>query len=415
MCWRPWLVVVVLAMVLAGCKVRTQTGQEVVPPAFVVLDPAQMARGKTMVEAGESTKAMSSLVTGCNWALEQAPRSVVFSEKETPSGDPHDYVSLATYFWPNPATPDGLPWIPKDGEAYPGAATPDKNALDFVCAEARMLALGYATTGNQTYAAQAAKLLRVFFLDSATRMNPNLNHAQMATGKNAGTPSGIIDSRVLLKIVDVPALLAGSKSLSSTETALLRQWCADYLDWLLTSRNGVLEGQARNNHGTWYDAQVVGLALFAGRFDTAKAQLAKAATRLDAQIDTDGLQPEEARRTRSLSYHLFNLEGWFTLALMGEKAGIDLWTLTTSSGRSLRQALDALRPYLRGDKAWPHQQIHDLRTGDLRQVAFLLRLASLKYDDASYAKDLDHVVGSLAPGLELNVVFPARVRGEAGK
>ena len=404
--WSVWCVAVVAALAVLGCKMRAQTGPEVATPAFVILDPGQLARGKARAAAGESTKAMSSLVTGCNWAMEQPPRTVVFGEKETPSSDPHDYVSLQTYLWPNPQTPDGQPWIVKDGEVFPGAATPDKQALDFVCTQARLLALGYAATGNQAYADRAAKLLRVFFLDPATRMNPNMTHAQMATGRNTGSPSGIIDSRMLLRIVDVPALLAGSKALTPAETAGLRQWCAQYLDWLLTSRNGIQEGQARNNHGTWYDAQVVGLALFAGRADTARTQLARATARLYAQIDVEGLQPEEIRRTKSLNYHLFNLEGWFTLALMAEKAGVDLWTLTTASGRSLRQALDALRPFLRGDKPWPHQQIRELHAGDLRQAAFLLRLGGLKYGDDSYEKDLDHVLGSLAPGLELNLTFP---------
>ena len=37
----------------------------------------------------------------------------------SPSRDPHDYVSIATYFWPNPDTPDGLPYVSRDGRLSP--------------------------------------------------------------------------------------------------------------------------------------------------------------------------------------------------------------------------------------------------------------------------------------------------------
>ncbi len=407
--WRPWLMVIVFGVLVFGCKVSHQGEQAVVSPRFVVLEPEELARGKAMADRDEVSKALSTLVTGCNWALEQAPRSVVFSEKEMPGTDPHDYVSLSTYYWPNPDTPDGLPWVLKDGEVNPVAATHDKKSLDFVCSQARILALGHAFTSNKAYAVHAAKLLRVFFLDPATRMNPNLAHAQMITGKNTGTASGIIDSRVLLKILDVPALLASSKALSPAEVAGLKKWCGEYLDWLLTSKHGLHEGQAANNHGTWYDAQVVGLALFAGRQETAKAQLAKVASRLETQFNAEGLQPKEILRTKSLNSQLFNLEGLFVLALMGEKIGDNLWAFTSPSGRSLRQALDALRPYLRGDRAWPHQQLRELSTGDMRQVALLLRLGSLKFGGEGYEQDLDHVLGTFAPGLDVNLSFPTPV------
>ena len=31
-----------------------------------------------------------------------------------PSGDKHDYISVGTYWWPNPDTSDGLPYIRRD-------------------------------------------------------------------------------------------------------------------------------------------------------------------------------------------------------------------------------------------------------------------------------------------------------------
>lgn len=40
----------------------------------------------------------------------QSPRS---------TGGPHDYYSNGDYWWPNPDTPDGLPYIQRDGQTNP--------------------------------------------------------------------------------------------------------------------------------------------------------------------------------------------------------------------------------------------------------------------------------------------------------
>ena len=47
--------------------------------------------------------------------LERPNVTVLNSKLPRPSGDVHDYVSVAPYFWPNPDTPDGLPWVGRDG------------------------------------------------------------------------------------------------------------------------------------------------------------------------------------------------------------------------------------------------------------------------------------------------------------
>ena len=46
--------------------------------------------------------------------------NIVEGKKLTPkSGNPHDYISTGPYLWPNPATPNGLPFIRKDGQINP--------------------------------------------------------------------------------------------------------------------------------------------------------------------------------------------------------------------------------------------------------------------------------------------------------
>ena len=53
--------------------------------------------------------ATAELTRLVNFALNVGPLSVVRDKRLAPSQDPHDYTSIAPYFWPNPATPDGLP------------------------------------------------------------------------------------------------------------------------------------------------------------------------------------------------------------------------------------------------------------------------------------------------------------------
>ena len=53
-----------------------------------------------------------------------APRLPLGTDKTTepPSGDRHEYWHPAPYWWPNPATADGLPYVWRYGERAPGPA-----------------------------------------------------------------------------------------------------------------------------------------------------------------------------------------------------------------------------------------------------------------------------------------------------
>jgi len=396
-----------LAPALLGLLVLLAAGCAGHAP-YVALSPAHLERGAALVRAGGLAEAARALEDDCRKALAAPLPTVVRPGKAELGIDPHDYASLAYYYWPNPETPDGLPWILRDGEASPAAQEdPDRLALETVCKSAALLAQGYRLTGNAACAEGAARLLRVFFLDPATRMNPNLEHAQRRPGRDDGSSAGIIDTALLAMLVDVPALLEGSPAFTSGDRRGLRRWMSAYLDWLLASAKGREEAARANNHGTWYDVQVVGLALACGRPGVADACLARAPARLDAQFDAQGLQPEEARRTKSLNYHLFNLEAWFTLAVMAQARGVDLWDLSTPSGASLRKGLDALRPCLTGEKPWPYRQIAELTPRNRRQAAFLLRLAALRWGDAGYEADLKTVLGRTAARQRLQLLFPA--------
>jgi hypothetical protein len=293
-------------------------------------------------------------------ALTVGPFSVTDKTRVAPSGDRHDFLSLAPYWWPDPSKPDGLPYIRRDGEVNPDSKRDADDArLSQMAAAVRTLAAAFHETGEERFAARASLLLRVWFVDGATRMNPNLEYGQGIPGRSTGRAEGIIATRVLVEVVDAVRVLAGSPSWTARDRDGLRAWCTAFASWLQTSRHGREEASAPNNHGTWYDAQFTALLLYTDRGDEARARLEQAKRRLASQIEPDGRQPRELARTRSWSYSVMNLQGWFTLARLAQEAGVDLWAFRTADGRSLRGALDYLVSFA-GRGAWPHQQITPL-------------------------------------------------------
>src|SRR5258705_897572 len=315
--------------------------------------------------------------------MQQKPLSVVSKDPTPPSGDKHDYMSQAPYFWPNPSKPDGLPYIRRDGERNPEITKiTDHLALDQMEGAVRTLSLAYYFKEDESYAAKATQLLRAWFLDPATRMNPNLQHAQFIPGVNTGRGIGLIETRGLTDIVDAIGLLVGSKSWTAADQKGLEDWFTRFLQWMQESRNGREENAAKNNHGTFYDVQAMSFALFVGRNDLAK-QIAETAKekRIALQIEPDGRQPLELERTKAWSYSNMNLDGLMQLARLAESVQVDLWNYQTKDGRGIRKALEYLYPYATEDRQWTFQQIGGFRT---QKVFPLWRRAAAHYRDQKF-------------------------------
>jgi hypothetical protein len=314
---------------------------------------AEMNSGANADMTKKYQPALKRLLREADKLLKVEIHTVVEKTALPHSKDKHDYLSLSTYYWPDPAKPDGLPYLLRDGETNPEINTiQDKTNFEHMPEQSLVLALAYYYTGNETYAAKAVAILRAWFVNPETMMNPNLNFAQAVKGKNTGTKSGIIDARELVKLPEAMALLDDSPELMEQDKKAMQAWCAEFLDWLQTSKNGKEEGQALNNHGTWYDALAVALALYLDKKDMADSLLAKSLERIANQIEPDGRQQLELKRTKALSYSLFNLEAWLSLGFLSRTAGYvdpktgkDLWNYQTSDGRSIKKALEWILPF----------------------------------------------------------------------
>jgi Alginate lyase len=379
------------------------------PPRIFLSDPADLAKVKARIAAGDGklAAALAELRAQAAKELKAGPFSIVTNNKPrpAPSGDKHDYVSMAPYFWPDPAKKDGLPYIRKDGQVNPEREKFDAPLQGKMARAVHTLALTYYLTGEAAYADHAAKLLRAWYLDEATRMNPNLNFGQFIPGVTDGRGIGIIDTVQLIKVVEGVGLLEGSPAWTRADQAGMEAWFRDYWQWLRTSKNGKEEAAAANNHGSWYDVQVAVYALFVGEKDTVKKVLADCKEkRIARQIEPDGRQPLELKRTKGFDYSRVNLEALFGLATLGDRLGVDLWHFETQDGRGIHKALDWLIPYATGEKKWEYEQLKGVQGGGL---ALFLRRAAVAYGEPRYEKLIEKLPGRGVSGAAM-LLYPGR-------
>lgn len=352
------------------------------PPATLRIDGVFLAGEK----AHPDPAILAAIRAEADHALDAGPFSVMTKSRTPPSGDKHDYMSLAPYWWPNPATKNGLPYVRRDGETNPETRTISDHASVFHLEDAvHALALGYYFTGDKKYSDRATLLLRTWFLDPATRMNPNMNFAQAIPGITPGRGIGLIEMRDLPRILDGITLLQGSSSLTPADREGLRRWFSSYLDWLQNSKNGRDESHAKNNHGSWYDQQLTGIALFLGDRDLARRVVETAETkRIALQILPDGREPLELARTKSFSYSVFNLTALMHLAQEGQHVNVDLWTYRAPLGGSIRAALEFLLAPALGEKTWTYKSLNGVESDSLTQP---LLLSSMAYRNPAYLSD----------------------------
>jgi hypothetical protein len=309
----------------------------------------------------------------------------MFKLRTPPSGNKHDYMSQAPYFWYDSSKPNGLPYKNLDGQRNPEIYTvTDRTYIGKLETASQTLALAWYFTGEEKYAAKAAQLLRRWFLEDSSRMNPHLEYGQSVPGLVDGRSYGIIETIALMGIADAAGLLESSSSWTAEDAAGIKSWYGQYLHWMLTSGKGQTEHHAKNNHSVWFLAQAADYALFTGDKDKAKELAEEGKSRIESQIGPDGRMPLELRRTNSMHYSAYNLQAFFDLAKVGAITGVDLWHFSNSKGAGLRTALDWLIPYVRDEKKWEYQEITPYNK---KGFASLLSQAALAYDDERYSLD----------------------------
>lgn len=316
--------------------------------------------------SGKQLPPIDQLIADAEEALTRGPYSVTDKKTLPPSGKAKDYWHPAPYWWPNPETNDGLPYLKRDGERVPGTRMYepesdkyDRTRLQRVFDDSISLALAWYFTGEEKYLKHGARILERFFVIPETRMSPHLKYAQVRMGRNKNevTGSGIIEMKDLYYYLDAVRLLKSAGAVTEDTFRMFKEWLSAYLNWLLESAQGTNERKAANNHGTYYDLQVAAIADFLHDPPLLFETLIRAQSRIAQQFAPDGSQPEELKRTTTAHYCYFNLQGWIHLAEIASRWGTDFWSYKAPNGVSLIKGAQWLLSHVGED--WPYQQIDE--------------------------------------------------------
>ncbi len=330
--------------------------------------------------AGKKHPSFAALIADADDALGARIVKVTDKLRVQPGATKRHYHSLAPYWWPDPRNRKA-PYRRKDGEVNPerDGSNYDLRRLEKFSQTVETLALAHYFTGKQAYADAAARWIRTWLLDPEHSMLPNFDYAQAVPGIASGRKEGVIDARWLMSVAESIGLIEESGALSKEERIALREWFAKLVQWLAQSELGRAERAANNNHGIFYDLQLVHFSLFSGHKDVAKLFVQQfPERRLVKQMAADGSLPEELTRTRSFHYSSWTLGAIFDVASLSACVSeTSLWS-TPASQASAQRGLNFMRPFLDKKRRWTWPE-RDRDDEDLHHT--MLRAAFALKDD----------------------------------
>jgi Alginate lyase len=327
-----------------------------------------------------ATSDRARILAAANRYLSEQPITVTSSHSERSKGGPHDYFSEGDYWWPDETIPKG-PYIRRDGFTNPANFDDHRKAMVRLSLIVPALASAWELTGEKKYADHAARHLRAWFVDPATKMNANLEYAQAIFNLNNGRGIGIIDTLHLVEPARAATVLANAGVLE--DAAAIKSWFAEYLNWMRTSKNGQEERDAKNNHGSCWVMQAAEFARFTGNEEVmAWCREHFKSALVPEQISPDGSLPLELARTKPYSYSLFDLDVMSTICQTLSTEKDNLWTFTTPDGRGMRKLLSFMVPFIKDKATWPYK--HDVEHWDdfpNRQPSLLFAGVAFKQND----------------------------------
>jgi len=290
------------------------------------------------------------VLKAANQYLKELPKTITSVKSQRSAGGVNDYFSEGDYWWRDPDNPDG-PYIQRDGMSNPDNFNDHRRLLMRLSVQVPALAAAWKLTKNSKYAKHAISHLRAWFIDEKTRMNPSLLYAQAIRGRVTGRGIGIIDTIHLVEVARAIEVLEGSRMLSKDDAKKIKQWFADYLEWMTTHAYGIEERDAKNNHGTCWVMQVAAFAHLTGN----QEQMTYCRTRFKTvivpnQMAEDGSFPLEMRRTKPYGYSLFNLEAMAMICQLLSTKEENLWVFEFSDGRGMQKAMSFMTPFIRDKK-----------------------------------------------------------------
>ncbi|MGL5417727.1 MAG: alginate lyase family protein [Clostridium sp.] len=306
----------------------------------------------------------------------------------------NDYVSMAPYLWQNPN--DANTYIVKDGVDNPerlNDSTYDSNRLNELVNDLNKVSFAYTITGDSKYADMANNLLNTWFINSETKMNPNMKYAEIfetKSGKTIYTGSSMISSVPLINLVNDIELLGNA--VTNENSTGLKSWFNSFAGWLLNENGGNIDKLRINNHGTWLDADLATFYSYAGNSQMAEKILNTVGEyAINPQIQSSGKIPSALVRTKSLDYTEYNLEAFITLANLGDAYGINIWDYKSENDGSIEKAIEYVTNYLLGKTKWQYENIKgkDVNEESNKKFAMYLEIANKHYQNPEFTKVIE--------------------------
>src|SRR5690554_1069957 len=145
-----------------------------------------------------------------------------------PSGNKNDYMSLHRYT----VRSDEGSYVMGDYQINPQIQDFDRPKLAVLTDAVHTLSLAFFYTDDEQYATKASELLRAWFFDPETKMNPNLNFAQVNLSPQGdskrGGAQGIIDTNDFITLLEAVSVLFDSTSWTPEDHLNLKKWFYEF-------------------------------------------------------------------------------------------------------------------------------------------------------------------------------------------
>ncbi|ODO09707.1 hypothetical protein I350_01922 [Cryptococcus amylolentus CBS 6273] len=247
--------------------------------------------------------------------------SVTFSKMLCPEGKNYLFT-LKPYYW---EVAPGV-WKRRDGQRNPYCDLPGGQIqLQGMATSVHTLALAALHLGDEVDDAgnplkvqclgHIERLLRVFFLDEATRMVPEVWYSQCIPGWNPlkGDYAFAIAIRYLILVSQ--ALVMVSPMIPGDVVDGMRSWLGVQVEWMKTSEQGEWAKNYGDNKTLWYHAIIASHLSVTEAEEGAKRYADELVGQWRAQYPTaETFFARDLRRTRPRHYALFALQPLFILA-----------------------------------------------------------------------------------------------------
>jgi hypothetical protein len=228
-----------------------------------------------------------------------------------------------------------------------------REAMRNMSIQVASLTAAFKITGDKKYADHAIDHLTAWFINSETKMNPNMNYAQAIKGVCPGRGVGLIDAIHLVEPARSISVLNEFNALDKKTFTSLQSWFAEFLEWMTTHEYGIDERERKNNHGTCWVMQAAEYA----RLTENEKMLDYCRNRyktvlLPNQMAKNGSFPMELKRTKPYGYSLFNIDIMAAVCHILSNEEENIFEYKLEDGRGMETAINFIYPFIEDKSKW---------------------------------------------------------------